>query len=226
MAKDDLIPGDFDAATNYWIPGAKLNAMNEKFRKDRIIAGEGQREIDTGRGRVIVGVGGEGGTGTLATGLTLTTSRPRYITDDETIPAEGTLRLWITLGTVNEKLVQGTPGKEWSDYFDVTSSRSFFVKATVPADGEFLITGLEFEHMAFGGATTPPDPDWPDDGLRATEFYGHIGDVIKDGNEWIVENDGAGSMKVTEHAGHFSPVSPTADGCFGTNRQVVFYRNG
>ena len=134
--------------------------------------------------------------------LTIVSSRPEYIPEDEAPVAEGYRRFWVTWGLINGVLCEN-----WKVIYDVPVSgadveRWSYIKAFVTTDKS---ENLRVTHCEMKVANAQPDipvtPTWPTDGTRP-EFViiplGHI--QVTDGVAHI-HNAGGGSIEINEHIG-------------------------
>ena len=157
------------------------------MRACRPKAGPGIQLTETSSGTIISLVTKPGGGGQAALGaLVVTSSRPAFIAAPTGAgPADGTLRVWVTYGTINSRVATNL-----TDYFDITTEKAIYAKATFTTSGGFAITSWEIEVQALNWEIPAPS------GPRPSTGYYALGAVHQVGDNLILANNGSGSLTV------------------------------
>lgn len=148
--------------------------------------------------------------------LHLLTSRPAYIPMPVTPPSEGTKRIWIEWGTLNDQIATN-----WDDHHDITETTYFFAKATLRTTDTLrvesweIVTGPEWNSHATA--------DWAVGAARPSHAVVQLGVVwFTDGQFNSVMNSGGGSLSLTEHISLIQGGSTAGETLFG--KQLLFQR--
>ena len=166
----------------------------------------------------------------LITSLKIVDVKPDNVEEPVTPVEDGYVRIWVTLGSINS-----VPLKNWKDEYDFNVSKDVYVKVTTPATGSLMVT--EFEVDLYAEGVKPPDPVWLSDGTRPVEQYAFLGtvskvEVVPAGvdpavYEYVIWNDGSGSITMSEQTSGLSSVTAQPDNttpCLRMERSTSFVR--
>ena len=117
--------------------------------------------------------------------LVVTSKCPKFIAPPTGAVAEGTLRVWVTYGTINSKVATNL-----TDHFDITTEKAIYAKATFTTSGGFAITSWVIEVQSLGWAIPAPSGPRPDTG------YYQLGAVHQVGDNLVLSSSGSGSLTV------------------------------
>jgi len=132
--------------------------------------------------------------------LHVLSSRPQYIVNPESPPAEGSSRLWVEWGSINNVLATN-----WDDYFDLTANAFIYADITLnTTSATELITSWEIAT----GSSVPAQPQWPESGpsapVRPAKLYILLGTYFHAAK--TVSNSGGGSLVVGEYVIGITPT--------------------
>lgn len=128
--------------------------------------------------------GGVNGAASLGA-LVVTSSCPAFIAPPTDTVAEGTLRVWVTYGTINSRVSTNI-----TDHFDITTEKVIYAKATFTTTGAFAVTSWAVEVQASSWAIPAPTGPRPDTG------YYQLGGTYMSGDKLVLVNNGEGSLNV------------------------------
>jgi hypothetical protein len=195
-----------------FLKGATVQSLMDALRKNAAIAGPGMEEHESFSGTVFsVTPQAEA----VVSSLCLTKDKPKYVPAPASPPASGATRLYVPMGTVNEKLVSG-----WTDHYDLSADTWFWVKVLFSANSDRLeVASAAIVHGA--SATAETSGDWGAKGEFPPHFVvpiGYFGATSK-----AIQNYGSGSISI---AANISSVVPV--GSFSTDfyRQISYCRLG
>jgi hypothetical protein len=136
-------------------------------------------------------VGAEGGS---LVPLHVLLSRPQYIVNPGSPPAEGSSRLWVEWGSINNVVADN-----WDSYFDLSADAVIYADITLNTTSTYeLIASWEIAT----GAAVPEQPAWPPSGppggaIRPSKLYILLAQYVH--TTPTVINNGAGSLLVGEY---------------------------
>ena len=191
------------------IKQATLARLLESLRRNAAIAGDGLEEYESFAGTVFRAKRSAEDVGSLC----LTALRPGYVPEPAEPPGELTRRLWVTMGTVNERLVNN-----WTDHFDITASSWFWLKVYFSENIDRLeVTDAEVVHGSTSTAHT--SGTWGASGEFPPHTVIPLGYV--DVTSGTVQNFGRGSVTMTAV---LSNISQDVDGHSTFTRSLNFVR--
>ena len=203
-----MTEADISPQQAYLLKGKSLQELLRSIKK--VVAGPGLAYTDLPTGeRVLYVVPTAARVGSLC----ITAARPAYVPAPSTGPAVDSKRLWVTMGTVNDKLAAN-----WADSFDIAANTWFWLKVEFSENIDRLeVTAASIVHGTTEDAET--SGAWG----AAGEFPSHV--VVPlgyvDFDSLAIQNFGRGSLTITAV---LSNISQDVDGHSTFHRMLNYVR--
>jgi hypothetical protein len=148
--------------------------------------------------------------------LHILSASPPYVAPVSPLPPESPLkRFYIEWGTLNDQLATN-----WDAHFDISQTTYFFAKATLRSTDDLQVESWEI--VTGSSASSHVTASWPIGDSRPAEAVCLLGTVLFTDGKPTINNNGGGSLLLSEHITHVSPGSGYGDVRIG--KQLSFIR--